>query len=374
MASIQRRENGSWRARYRDVAGKEHAKHFPRKVDAQRWLDEVTASVVTGRYVDPKAGRITFDTWWADWSARQVWARGTLEAAQQAADSVTFGDLPMSALRTSHVEAWVKSMSQPAATRKGGLAASTIKTRVTYVRMALSAAVRDRVIPEDPSSRVPLPRIRKAEASMTIPTARSVGDALRAAPEWFAPYIGVCAFAGLRLGEAAGLQLRDVDFLRRTIRVDRQVQGSTSKTVEIVPPKFGSERTVFVPEELTTMIARHLEEFGTRGEEEWLFCAPSGDLWNRNSAGNQWRAVRDVVGLGEHTLHDLRHFYASGLIADGCDVVTVQRALGHSSPTITLGTYSHLWPTAEDRTRTAAAGLMASAFEPSADSLRTQGT
>jgi site-specific recombinase XerD len=42
----------------------------------------------------------------------------------------------------------------------------------------------------------------------------------------------------------------------------------------------------------------------------------------------------------------LCHFYAPGLIASGCDVVTVQRALGHFSATITLGVYSHLWRTA----------------------------
>ena len=48
--------------------------------------------------------------------------------------------------------------------------------------------------------------------------------------------------------------------------------------------------------------------------------------------------------MRDFTLHDLRHFYASGLIAAGCDVVTVQHALGHSPPTITLNTYVHLWP------------------------------
>jgi len=68
------------------------------------------------------------------------------------------------------------------------------------------------------------------------------------------------------------------------------------------------------------------------------------------------------------TLHDLRHFYASGLIAAGCDVVTVQHALGHATPTITLDTYSHLWPKAEDRTRAAAASLWVPA-----DSVRTTG-
>ena len=66
-------------------------------------------------------------------------------------------------------------------------------------------------------------------------------------------------------------------------------------------------------------------------------------------------------GLDAYTLHDLWHFYASGLIADNCDVVTVQRALGHFRPTIMLGTYAHLWPSAEDKTRAAVRSLMRAA-------------
>ena len=48
MASIARRDDGRWRARYRDPAGREHARHFTRKVDAQRWLDDVVTAVNTG--------------------------------------------------------------------------------------------------------------------------------------------------------------------------------------------------------------------------------------------------------------------------------------------------------------------------------------
>jgi hypothetical protein len=61
-------------------------------------------------------------------------------------------------------------------------------------------------------------------------------------------------------------------------------------------------------------------------------------------------------------LHDLRHFYASELIAFGCDVATVQRAVRHA--TTTLNTYSHLWPTAADRTRRAADQLCAHSYGP----------
>ena len=60
--SIAKREDGRWRARYRDAAGKEHARHFARKVDAQRWLDDVTSSVVTGTYTDPRTSSVTLKT------------------------------------------------------------------------------------------------------------------------------------------------------------------------------------------------------------------------------------------------------------------------------------------------------------------------
>lgn len=371
MASIKKRPNGSWRARYRDEAGREHARHFERKVDAQRWLDEVTASVITGQYVDPRAGKITFDAWWRTWSERQVWTTGTRESADQAAACVTFGSVPMKALKPSHFQGWVKAMSQPSQKRTGGLAASTIRTRWNYVHMALQGAIQDRIIATDPTVGVSLPRVRRSEAAMTIPSAEQVRDALDHAPEQFRTFVALAAFAGLRLGEAAGLQVGDVDFLRRTVSVRRQVQGQTRAGIEVVPPKYGSERVVAVPEALVNLISWHVREVGVHGPERWLFASGS-DRLNRNSAGNLWRATRKAADLPEeYTLHDLRHFYASALIAAGCDVVTVQRALGHQSAQITLGVYAHLWPTAEDRTRSAASDLMKEVLGGSADSVRT---
>jgi hypothetical protein len=72
MASITKRPNGKYRARYRDAADMEHARHFDRKVDAQRWLDEVTAAVVRGDYVEPRAGLITLGEYAKPWLAARV--------------------------------------------------------------------------------------------------------------------------------------------------------------------------------------------------------------------------------------------------------------------------------------------------------------
>jgi hypothetical protein len=106
MASIARRPDGTYRPRYRDADGKEHARHFKRKTDAQRWLDEVTATLVTGMYVDPKAGRVTLSAFYAAWSTRQVWAPGTELAMSLAVRRASFTDVELRLLRRSHVESW----------------------------------------------------------------------------------------------------------------------------------------------------------------------------------------------------------------------------------------------------------------------------
>ncbi len=366
MASVKQRTDGVWRARYRDEAGREHARHFKLKRDAQRWLDEVTTSVLTGRYVDPKAGKVVWRAYTASWMDRQTWTPGTREAATTAVLSVPWVDKPVGGVKSSHVQAWV------AAEQKRELAASTIRTRLNYVQMAFRAAVNDRVIAESPAAGVKPPRVRRAEAAMKILTAEQVSAALEHAGE-FRGFVEVCVFAGLRLGEAAGLQLGDVNFLGRTLAVARQVQGATLKAAVLVPPKAGSERTVFVPDGLTKRLSAHVALQRLTRPDELLFTDVFGRMWNRGTAGEQWRRIRAAAKLPDDvTLHTLRHTFASNLIAQGCDVVTVQRALGHAQPSITLNVYSHLWPSAEDKTRAATAVFMTSVTD-SADSVRTRG-
>ncbi len=280
-----------------------------------------------------------------------------------AAAGVPFAQLPLAELRRSHVEQWIKQMT----TR--GLASGTIRTRVNNVRAVLRAAVRDRVIAHDPSDSVTLPRLRRAEA---LPTSDQVGAIIGAADERFRALVALAAFAGLRLGEAAGLQVGDVDYLRRVLLVRRQVQRAPGGAVEVRAPKYGSERSVFLPDELLELLSRHVAAHRPGDDpSRWMFEATPGQPPHQNTVGHQWRQACARAGVTGVTLHDLRHFYASGLIAAGCDVVTVQRALGHAKATTTLNTYAHLWPTAEDRTRRAAGELLAGVLPILADRVRT---
>ena len=89
MVSIRRRPDPVWSARYRDAAGKEHARHFPRKTDAQNWLDEVTTAVRTGRYADPAHDWEPLADYYAAFVARQVWTSVTEASAGTAIASCT---------------------------------------------------------------------------------------------------------------------------------------------------------------------------------------------------------------------------------------------------------------------------------------------
>lgn len=102
----------------------------------------------------------------------------------------------------------------------------------------------------------------------------------------------------------------------------------------------------------------------------WLF-SEGGKPWHDNLADYRWRSTRTDAGLN-FKLNELRHYFASGLIAAGCDVVTLQRAMGHASATTTLSTFAHLWPSAEDKTRSAASGMAAAVLSarPSQSALR----
>ena len=340
-----------YRARWNDEDGVQRSASFASEKAAKAHL----RLVARGEYANT-TGKLTFKQYFDLWSPGQVWAPGTVKKVDQAINSVTFADVPLERLRPTVIQAWIKTLVDK------GLAANTIRSRHDHVRAVIRAAVADRAIPFDVTSNTTLPRARRRESAMVIPTTAQVGAAVAKSPEGFAGFVALCAFGGLRLGEAGGLQVGDIDFMRREVHIQRQAKRVDGGGFEIRPPKNGSERTVYIPEDLAKMLAEHVRLHVSDGDSErWMFADATGDPLHENSAGYLWSKTRDAAKVA-YKLHDLRHFYASGLIAAGCDVVTVQRAMGHASASLTLNTYSHLWPKAEDRTRKAAAEMLSEAL------------
>lgn len=357
MASIAKRDNGKWRARYRDESGKEFAKHFTRKVDAQRWLDAATAALVSGTHVDPRAGRITLAEYAATWEAAQVGSDGTKRITDNALRVhllPALGPQPIASIRATTVQGFVRALEGK------GLAPGSVRNIYDVTAKVFTAAVDDRVISTSPCRRIRLPKDDGEEVQ--IPTVEQVGAVARTMDDRWGALVIFLAGSGLRIGEARGLEVSDVDFLRREVRVTSQLdqQGRTS------PLKSkSSRRTVPIGQVVVDELAAHLAKYPSDGP---LFADEMGEplpywRWKKLLA-----AATKEAGVTEVTAHTLRHFAASALIAGGASVKQVQTFLGHASAVITLRTYAHLFPGDEDRTRNA----LDAALSPLADSLRTE--
>lgn len=364
MASIRKRPNGMWRARYRDSGGQEHARHFrfrdnPRdpQNSAQHWLDQVTASVVTGTYTDPRHARTTVGEWSARWL--ESYKSNRASTVRQAEVHVkvinaTFGDRPLKDVRPSEVKAWIVKLQETYAT-------STVYALHRRLGQLYADAVHDGLLPRSPVSRrtsPPSPKQRPYVA--TTEQVWALHDAL---PEHFRSVVLLGAFAGLRAGEMVALRTQDVDFMRGVITPAIQYPGVPLKTEM-------SKTPIPIPHEL----ALELNRVPTAWGSDHLVVGAFGRPVTPTTVDVAFKRARaTVVGLPDgFRVHDLRHYFASLLIASGLDVKVVQTRLRHASAKTTLDVYGHIWPDKDESARVAVASVLNDRFAARADSLRTE--
>lgn len=353
MASIKQRPDGQWRARFRDAAGKEHARHFARKVDAQQWLDGITSSIVTGSYVPPKLARTTISAWCDTWLAGYGTRRAsTVRQAEVhiAKIKAAFGDMPLSTVRPSQVKAWTSSLSEQ------GFADSYVYALHRRLSQIMGDAVHDGLLARSPCSRRTSPQAGSQRAF--VATTEQVWKLYEVMPKRDQAAILLGAFVGLRVAEACGLRVADVDFMR----------GVVSPLVQYPAEELKSE-TSRTPVPIPATLAAELSAHVATWRAETVLTNDAGHQLPPWALERRIRAARKKVpGLpADFRFHDLRHYFASLLIASGADVKAVQARLRHASASTTLNTYGHLWPDSDDRTRTAVETVLAAR----ADSLRT---
>ena len=334
-----------YRARYRrQKGGKQFSKGFETKRDAKAWLQQKASVVHTGTWTDPQREKTTVgewcDTWLAGYSSRKA---STYRQAETHVKIIkaTFNDVALRDVKPSDVNAWVASM------QKDGRAASYVYA--TYRRLAqiMGDAVHDGLLHKSPCSRRTAPP--QGEQRPYVATSDQVWEIHDAFPEHLRPAVLLAAFAGLRLAECAGLRASDVDFMRGIVTPAVQHPAEPLKTDY-------SRTPIPIPSELALMRARAVEN----GAGEYVVTSEIGRLSSPWAIERAMRSARDDVdGLPEgFRFHDLRHYYASLLIAAGLDVKVVQARMRHKNATTTLNTYGHLWPDKDETARSAVAAAM----------------
>lgn len=360
--------------RWRDPEGQPKRRSFTKKTGAdpetcaEAWDAEVKAALNSGTYTDPGAGKITLAEYAMQWRESRSGDLPTLSRIDSALKVHIYGKpiggqpMAMLAKRPSMVQQWIKTMS--------GLEPITVRTVVRILSSIFIAAVDDGVVPRNPT-RVSSVRAPKVVPKDVVPwTLERVVAAREAMPAEYGAMADLGAGCGMRQGEMFGLDVDEVDFLGRTVRVVRQVRLLDDGSMVFAPPKGGRNRTLPLPEHVGLQLAAHIAAHppvevtlpwvkpgGKPHTAQLMFVTTRRGALHRNAFNaDVWRPARIAAGAPDtraHGMHVLRHTAASAWLAAGVDIRTVAAFLGHADAGFTLRTYAHLMPDASDRARKA---------------------
>lgn len=320
MAHIRKLKSGKWQATVRHPSGQRFSKADPLKRVVQQWATEVEAAMRRGDFIDPSAGRMTLAEWWAKWSpTRRVEAATAAKNASHWRVHVepAFGKWPLSMIKSWDVERWVTDMVD----RRVG--PPTVAASLNLLTHLLNAGVKHQLISVNPASLVSAPTVPKhKDRFLSHQEADKVLEQLDGVHRLF---VEVLLGTGLRWGEAAGLDGRHVNFLRKTITVE-QALGRDGK---IKPPKTGaSYRDVPLTDELAGGLSRHVVNLAKPA-----FQQASGERFDYSN----WRSRIWVPAVKRANLpdpqptpHDCRHTYGSWLGEAGVPVQEMAALFGHS--------------------------------------------
>jgi integrase len=258
-----------------------------------------------------------------------------------------FGDMLLNEIGYSELKAFV--LEQTKKYRK-----DTVRLDIATMRLIFGEAFREGVVERSPVASLGkfiggASRRKEKVDPFTLEELHQLEARVAEKHAAYYEFVLMMARTGVRIGEALGLQWKDLDLdkgialIRRNIPIHRQVQPTKTKS---------SERSLDLSPELVqalrSLFRRRREEWFAKGETEipkWVFCGQRGEPFQYSNFRRRcWlRALKDAK-VRERTPHDLRHTYASQMLLAGEPLSYVSAQLGHKSPEITLRVYSHWIP------------------------------
>jgi integrase len=348
----------AWRARYRDPRGRQRAKQFDRKLDAERFLASVVTDMGRGDWIDPRRSRETFGSWADAWWATTVHLRPSTRRGYRTALNARvrprFERTPVGAIDRTVVKEFVSQLAAD------GLAAKTIANTALVLRLVLQEAVEGGSIKENPASGLRLPIARRQEPHFL--TVDEVNRLVAATRQPYGFLILFASYTGLRPSELCGLRIGRLDLLRSKVEVSETLMQIDGATV-IGPTKSDAVRTVPIPAFLRDAAGEYL---ATRRSHLGRDLVPDDLVFPPITTSNGVSrtpflyaesirryilkpALADAGLPGTLRTHDLRHTCASLLISLGAHPRAIMERLGHSDITVTLNTYGHLFPSLEEQ-------------------------
>ena len=324
-----------WQARaFHD--GTEKARTFATQDEAVRWKREQERAMERGEWIDPSLSSITFAVWSQKWlSAKNDIAASTKRGYVTRLNThllPVFGKSKLTSITNNQIGQWIAKAIDD------GSGAIVIKRSHSVLRQVLNAAVLDGRLNRNPAIGVPLPRTKsKEKKALSFQQLRALADEVTG----YETLILFAGTTGLRWGEIAGLQCKDISLLNRTVIVEKAISTGARGEKIVSPTKTHQVRTVPFPKDLLPEISQLIE---SKPAESPLFQMQGGGVLDYNNFMSRvFRPAVARTGMKEVGFHTLRHTTASLLISKGAPITAVAGILGHASTQMTLDVYGHLY-------------------------------
>ncbi len=339
------------------IHGKRRSVTRPTRREAERALREMLSNADQG--ILPPKEKLTVAQWldrWLEHTAPQKLRAETLKSYHlqvRVHVKPALGYIKLADLQRAHLRAWHADLA------RRGLKPSTIQRIHGVLSGSLQDAMKDDLVARNVARGIGLPgRERSRIHTLDAQQARAL-LAEAGGTRWEA-LLAVALYTGMRSGEILALRWSDVDFGRRTARVEHSL--TRSKVIGDTKTAAG-RRTISLPEPcieaLRTYRARQAQERLAAGslwqDNGMVFCTgqaghsrtsvtyPGSPLTAR-CVQIAYKNLLAKAGLPEMRLHDLRHASATLMLAGGVPVKVVSERLGHSKTSVTLDTYAHVLP------------------------------
>ena len=368
MATIQKR-GGSYLIRVScgyDTKGKQviqsmtwkpDEKMTPKQVEKELNRQAVMFEEACMRGFQSKAVKFeTFAEEWFEEYAKPNLRNTTYERLLQLRKRVyaAIGHLRMDKISPRQIQAFVNALSKDGANERNGkpLAPKTIRHNLSLISDVFSYAVKMGVVADKPCTKVTIPKGEVKEKQIYTPAeVERFLTLLNNEPLKYRTFFNLMIYSGFRRGEMLGLEWKDVNFETNVISVRRTsnytakmgVYTDTTKTKK-------SQRSLKFPQEIMDMLQEYKaeqDEQALKYGDKWVETDRLYTKWNgepmQNGTPYFWlNEFCEKHGLPFYGIHSFRHFFASLLVNQGVDIVTVSGALGHSCVGTTSNIYCHM--------------------------------
>lgn len=260
------------------------------------------------------------------------------------------GTLKLKDIKPKHLEAFYSTLM----TDKG-LSAKTVKYIHNVLKVALKAAVDNKIIDDNPCLKAKTPKVPKFQSQLlSLEQLKTLLSGIEG--DRYETEIKLAAMLGLRKGEVLGIKRSDLDISKHTLHIQRQVSIVRDNTVDndslyygIKPLKSeSSDRVLFLSQEIESLILRK-DEFnkgrkkilqGAYQDNDLICCNDDGTVMSPQTLYHAFKRILTRCGLPNVRFHDLRHSYATLCIDLNIPLKVISQNLGHSSTAVTDSVYA----------------------------------